>query len=296
MSSEQYPSTEAATPAPHCYRHPRRETWVRCTRCDKPICPDCLRPASVGFQCPQCVAEGRATQRRPALTFGGRVSRYAGRATSVLVGVNVVMFVVTALTSPTGLTHNASSKLFADLELVPSTVANQHEYWRLLGTAFLHIGPLHLVLNMLALAVVGPGLERVLGLWRYLAVYFLSALGGSIAVFLFDNPFNATAGASGAIFGLFGAAVVVLRRMGLDPRSMVLVIALNLFFTFTIPQISKYGHLGGLVVGVATAAAIVYAPPGPRRSAFQGVGLVAVAAVLAGLVVYRTGALQFVIG
>lgn len=296
MSSEQYPSTDAAVPAPHCYRHPQRETWVRCTRCDRPICPDCLRPASVGFQCPHCVAEGRASQRRPTLAYGGRISRYAGRATTVLIGVNVVMFILTALTSPTGLVHNSASKLFSDLVLVPNFVALNHEYWRLLGTAFLHIGPLHLVLNMLALGVVGPGLERVFGLWRYLAVYFLSALGGAVAVYLFDNPINATAGASGAIFGLFGASVIVLRKLGLDPRSMLGVIGLNLVFTFTIPGISKLGHLGGLLIGVVAACAIVYTPPGRWRALTQGAALVAVAALMAGLVVYRTGALDVVIG
>ncbi|HEY9476027.1 MAG TPA: rhomboid family intramembrane serine protease [Mycobacteriales bacterium] len=296
MSSEQYPSTEAAVPAPHCYRHPQRETWVRCTRCDRPICPDCLRPAAVGFQCPQCVAEGRATQRRPTLLYGGRVSRYAGRASTVLIGLNVAAFIVTALTSPIGLMHNSASKVFFDLVLVPNFVALDHEYWRLLGTAFLHFGPLHLVLNMVALAVVGPGLERVFGLWRFLAIYLLSALGGAVAVYLFDNPINSTAGASGAIFGLFGAAVVVLRRMDLDPRSMMLVIALNLIFTFTIPGISKLGHLGGLAVGVIAACVIVYVPAGRRRTLVQGIGLVTMVAVMAGLVVYRTGALQVVTG
>ena len=296
MSSEQYPSTEAAVPAPHCYRHPQRETWVRCTRCDRPICPDCLRPAAVGFQCPQCVAEGRATQRRPTLLYGGRVSRYAGRASTVLIGLNVAAFIVTALTSPIGLMHNSASKVFFDLVLVPNFVALDHEYWRLLGTAFLHFGPLHLVLNMVALAVVGPGLERVFGLWRFLAIYLLSALGGAVAVYLFDNPINSTAGASGAIFGLFGAAVVVLRRMDLDPRSMMLVIALNLIFTFTIPGISKLGHLGGLAVGVIAACVIVYVPAGRRRTLVQGIGLVTMVAVMAGLVVYRTSALQVVTG
>ena len=296
MSSEQYPSTEAAVPAPHCYRHPQRETLLRCTRCDRPICPECLRQAAVGFQCPQCVAEGRATQRRPVLRYGGRVSQYAGRVSTVLIGLNVAAFVLTALTSPIGPMHNSASRLFSELVLVPNFVALDHEYWRLLGTAFLHFGLLHLVLNMAALGVVGPGLERVFGLWRFLAVYLLSALGGAVAVYLFDNPINSTAGASGAIFGLFGAAVVVLRRMELDLRSMMLVIGLNLVFTFTIPGISKLGHLGGLAVGGAAPSLIVYVPAGPRRTLVQAAGLVAMAAVMAGLVIYRTGALQTVTG
>lgn len=292
MSSEQYPWTEAAASAPHCYRHPKRETLVRCTRCDRPICPDCLRQAYVGFQCPQCVAEGNAGQRRPSTLFGGRVSERAGRVTGVLIGLNVVLFVATALTSPTGVAHNTASKLFSRLVLVPSQVALNNEYWRLLGTAFMHIGLVHLVLNMLALSVVGPGLERVFGLWRFLAVYVLSALGGAVAVYLFDNPINYTAGASGAIFGLFGASVVVLRKMGLDPRSMLVVLALNLFFTFTIPGISKLGHLGGLVVGVAAAGAVVYAPTGNRRTLLQALGLAVLLVAIVGLVIYRTQALQ----
>lgn len=292
MSAEQYPSAEAALPAPHCYRHTQRETYVRCTRCDRPICPDCLRPAAVGFQCPQCVSEGSATQRKATSQFGGRITERAGQVTTVLIVLNVVLFVVTAMTSPTGLSHNSASKVFSRLVLVPGAVALNDEYWRLLGTAFLHIGPMHLILNMLALLVVGPGLERVFGLWRFIAVYLLSALGGAVAVYVWDNPFNSTAGASGAIFGLFGASIIVMRRMGIDPRSMLLMVGLNLVFTFTIPGISKLGHLGGLVVGVITACAIVYPPRNARRTLMQVAGLVAVAVVLAALVIYRTNALQ----
>jgi membrane associated rhomboid family serine protease len=292
MSSEQYPSAEAAVPAPHCYRHPKRETLVRCTRCDRPICPDCLRQAYVGFQCPQCVSEGRATQRRPITVFGGRVSERSGLVTGLLVAVNVAVFAVTALTSPTGASHNTASKLFSRLVLVPSQVALDDEYWRLLGSTVLHIGLTHLVLNMVALAVVGPELERLFGAWRFFAVYLLSALGGSVAVYLFGNPINFTAGASGAIFGLFGASLVVVRKLERDPRSILVVIALNLAFTFSNSGISKLGHLGGLALGIVAAAAVVHAPAGNRRTLLQVLGLGVLFVAMVGLVLYRTQVLS----
>ena len=293
MSAEQTPSPQAA-PAPRCYRHPDRETWVSCTRCERPICPDCLRPASVGFQCPQCVAEGERTVRRARAPYGGRIARRPGLVTVVLGALNVAAFAVTALTSPGGLTANSRSPLFDRLELVPIRVAVQSEYWRLLGAAFLHIGVLHLVVNMLALAVVGPSLERVFGAWRYLAVYLLGALGGSVAVYLFDSPYRAVAGASGAIYGLFAATLVVLRKLGLDARYMLLAIGLNFAVSFA-PGISLLGHLGGFLTGGLAALALVYAPK-EARVPVQILALGGLLAIMIALVLVRTNALLSLAG
>jgi membrane associated rhomboid family serine protease len=288
VSAERTPSPQAA-PAPRCYRHPDRETWVSCTRCERPICPDCLRPAAVGFQCPQCVAEGNRSVRRPASPYGGRLAERAGLVTIVLGVLNVATFAVTALTSPGGLTGNIASRLFDELELVPIRVAVQGEYWRLLGAAFLHIGPLHLIVNMLALAVVGPSLERVFGVWRYLAVYLLAALGGSVAVYLLDSPYGAVAGASGAIYGLFAATLVVLRNLGLDARYMLFAIVINFAVSFA-PGISLLGHLGGFLAGGLAALALVYAPKA-ARTPVQILALGGLLATMTALVLVRSDAL-----
>jgi membrane associated rhomboid family serine protease len=276
-------------PAPRCYRHAERETWVSCTRCERPICPDCLRPASVGFQCPQCVAEGRATIRQPRTAYGGRVVERAGLVTMVLAGLNIVAFVATAVTSPGGLQHNTASRLYNESALSPLQVAVNHEYWRMIASAFMHIGPLHLILNMVALAVVGPQLEQVLGHWRYLALYLLSALGGSVSVFLFD--LRGAAGASGAIFGLFAGVVVVARNLGLDLRPMLVVIGINFAFSFT-PGISLAGHAGGFVVGGLSALALVHAPKGPNRTPVQILALGGMLAILVLLTLYRANVLS----
>jgi membrane associated rhomboid family serine protease len=272
--------------APRCYRHPDRETWVSCTRCERPICPECLRPASVGFQCPQCVAAGNATVRRPTSPYGGRVAERPGLVSVVLGTLNVVAFGVTAATSPAGVTGNTQSRLFDELVLVPLQVALDGEYWRLLGAAFLHIGLLHLVGNMLSLAVVGPALERLFGAWRFLAVYLAGALGGSVAVYLFGAPLGAVAGASGAIFGLFAATLLVVRRLGLDSRFVLLAIGFNFVVSFR-PGVSLLGHLGGFVAGGLVAAAMVYAPKASRTQ-LQILAVGGVLAIMVALVLFRT--------
>jgi membrane associated rhomboid family serine protease len=290
MTSEQYPSTESA-PAPRCYRHHDRETWVSCTRCGRPICPDCLRPASVGFQCPDCVAEGRANTRQAVAPYGGQLVQRTGLVTVVLAALNIAVFLITAVTSAGGFNHNTNSALFGRLDLVPLVIAQDGEYWRLVGAAFLHIGPLHLVVNMLALGFVGPALERVFGHWRFTALYLLSALGGSVAVYLFDQPLSQTAGASGAIYGLFAATVIVLRKLGLDSRAMIITIAFNFAISVTVPGISLLGHLGGFIAGGLTALALVYVPRGPSRTSMQILALGILLAIMVGLIVYRTHAL-----
>jgi membrane associated rhomboid family serine protease len=281
-------STEPAQAAvaPRCYRHPDRETWVSCTRCERPICPECLRPAAVGFQCPECVAQGNATVRRPTTPYGGRITARAGVVSVVLGVLNVVAFVVTVSTAPGGLAGNTGSRLFDELELVPLRVAVDGEYWRLIGSAFLHIGLLHLAGNMLALAIVGPALERVFGWWRFLAVYLVAALGGSVAVYLFGSPFGAVAGASGAIYGLFAGTLLVVRKLGLDARFMVLAVALNFGVSFA-PGISLLGHLGGFVTGGLLSLAMVYAPAKSRTSV-QIMAIGGLLAILVALVLIRT--------
>jgi membrane associated rhomboid family serine protease len=240
------------------------------------------------------VAEGNKSVRRATSPYGGRIAERAGLVTITLGVLNVVAFAVTALTSPGGLTGNIASRLFDELELVPIRVAVQDEYWRLLGAAFLHIGPLHLIVNMLALAVVGPSLERVFGAWRYLSVYLLAALGGSVAVYLFNSPYGAVAGASGAIYGLFAATLVVLRNLGLDARYMLLAIGLNFAVSFA-PGISLLGHLGGFLVGGLAALSLVYAPKA-HRTPVQILALGGLLAIMVALVLVRTDTLLTLTG
>jgi membrane associated rhomboid family serine protease len=279
----------------HCYRHPLRETGVRCIRCDRPICPDCMRPASVGFQCPDDVRIGSLETREPRTIAGARVRNVPPYATWGFIGANVVVYLITAFQSVDGINTPNASSLFHSWVLVPNQVALHGQYQRLITSAFLHVSLLHIFFNMLALYFVGPYLERLLGWQRFSALYVLSALGGSVAVYVFDSRYAAVVGASGAIYGLFAACVVFVRELKLDPRWLIGTIALNFVLTFSVPDVSKLGHLGGFVVGTVVSFAVVGVPWRPRRRlpvAVQLSGLGAVAAVLVALIIWRTVVLQ----
>ncbi|MGY1746326.1 rhomboid family intramembrane serine protease [Blastococcus sp. SYSU D00695] len=268
-------------PPATCYRHPDRATGISCARCGRPICPECMTSASVGFQCPECVRAGQASVRAPRRA---PVARTAGRrwgvVTLTLIAVNVAVFVATAVSAAlagNSPLDNQLSPLFDDLRLAPVLVQFGGEDWRLITSAFLHIGIAHLALNMLALLLFGSELERALGWWRYLSVYLLSALGGSVAIQLFGEPFQAVAGASGAIWGLMGAfAVLALTQRG-DVRGIVTLLVINLAISVLVPGISLLGHLGGLLVGFVTAGIVVLAR---RRTELQVLGLLLLTAVL----------------
>lgn len=281
-----------------CYRHTDRETYVRCTRCERPICPDCMRTASVGFQCPSCVADGHATLRAPKAAYGGR-ARANPEVVWALLGLNAVFFVLTAGSS-IGF-GGGLSELFQKLALTPSyhavladgvpTVADgvaQGEYYRLLTSMFLHFGVIHLALNMYALYLVGPELERALGRLRFGALYLLSGLGGSALSYALGPQSEIAAGASGAVFGLFAAFWVLERHRGRDASGITVMIALNLVISFTVPNIDWRGHVGGMVAGALVTAALVYAPPGKQRALVQALGAVVVAVLVVGVVAART--------
>jgi membrane associated rhomboid family serine protease len=248
--------------APVCVRHPSRETWARCTRCDRPACPACLREASVGYQCVDCVAQGARSQPR-ANTFAGAGLTSRSVVIPVLIAINTVIFVITVMQAGS-LARNTDAQLFEQWGLRPAAVADG-AWWRLLTSGFLHIGPIHLAFNMIALWVIGRDLEQVLGRTRFLLVYLVSLLGGSLAVFLFAAENSMTAGASGAVFGLMGGLAVVLLRMRRSPRPALTIILLNVVISFLVPGISILGHLGGLVFGAAVTAGLVYTPE-ERRS------------------------------
>jgi len=271
--------------APHCVRHPDRPTALACTRCGRPACPDCLRSAPVGAHCVDCLAEGARTTRT-ARTLGGGPLRASATpvVTATLVGVNVVVFLLTALSAGSAWDNVASPWVDATW-LVPADVA-AGQWWRLITAGFLHAGPLHLLLNMIALWVLGRDLEVVLGRLRYALLYGVSLLGSSTAVVLLGAPNLPVVGASGAVFGLMGALLVVLRRLQLSLGPALVVIGINVVLTFSIDGLSRLGHLGGLATGLVVAAALVHGPARSRpRTGLLAVG--AIALVLVVLVAIR---------
>ena len=277
--------------APTCYRHPGRETHIRCTRCERPICPDCMISAAVGFQCPSCVREGGRTVREARTQVGGRIHRQSDVVTKTLIAVNFVVFVLAnlggrALQERLSLLGNAG---FLASTRGPAGVA-QGEWYRLITAAFLHVQIAHIALNMIALWLFGPQLEAILGRWRFLTLYLLSAVGGTVASYLFNPPTQQSLGASGAIFGLLGAVLVIANRLRFDARSVAILIALNLAFGFVIAGIDWKAHIGGLVTGAVVASVFAYAPKA-RRGQVQAAGSVAVLGAIIVLAVLRTAQL-----
>jgi membrane associated rhomboid family serine protease len=284
----------AANPGtiPHCYRHPDRETYISCQRCGKPICPDCMRQASVGFQCPDCVREGNATVRQPRTAFGGRIRPGAAYVTISLIVVNVVFFVIANATGENGsFVRRMELWTSADFPRQHIEGVAQGSYWQLVTSTFLHVAVLHILLNMIGLWIFGAFLEGQLGRWRYLALYLLSGLAGSVAVYLLTAPNSPPSlGASGSIFGLFGAALVVLLRQRADVSQLILLLVLNLVITFTASNIAWQAHLGGLAAGLILGAGFTYAPRQQRQAVHVGLVAVMTLACVAA-VVLRTQAL-----
>jgi len=285
------PQTQSAAV---CFRHPDRPTGLRCSRCGRSACPECLREAPVGFHCVQCLAQGNQSVRQPATVTGAKPSHAPPMVTYGLIGVNVLIFLLTVADAGGKLMSNETSPLFGEFALWPYGVA-EGGWWRIVGSGFLHYGPLHLLMNMFALYILGRDMETVLGRGRFLAVYAVSLLGGSASVMLFSAPNTATAGASGAIFGLMGGLVVVLLRLKRGLAPAMTVIALNVFISITIPGISLVGHLGGLLFGALATAALVYAPRG-RALAVQVGALVTLTVVAVGLVAGRALVLRSQLG
>jgi membrane associated rhomboid family serine protease len=239
-----------------------------------------MTPASVGFQCPECIREGRATVRAPRRGSGLQAAgRRWGAVTLTLIAANVVMFVVTAVSAATAGNSpldNYASPVFDQLSQRPIGVYVLGEWWRVLSAAFLHVGPLHLVMNMLALLVFGSELERQLGRWRFLVLYALSALGGAAAIQLFGEPRVPVAGASTAIYGLLGGLGVLMLARRQDLRALLTLLAINVLISF-LPGVSLLGHLGGLVAGAATAGLLLLTR---RRPQLQIVALVSFGVLL----------------
>jgi membrane associated rhomboid family serine protease len=296
----------SSTGVPTCYRHPGREAHIRCQRCERPICPDCMTAASVGFQCPECVREGRKAQRPLRTSYGGLRPSAPGVVTTVLIGINVAVWLLILGTGGNG------SSVLEKLWLLPQEMCgsvpgvsqdicsraggyyypgvSDGAYWQLITSAFAHVEIWHIGFNMLALWILGPQVENLFGRARFLALYLVSALAGSALVYAASPATQPTLGASGAIFGLMGALLVIALHERENVSSILVWIGINAFFTLTVADVSWEGHLGGFIGGVLVASAIVWAPRA-HRSLVQWGGVGAVTAVVALTIVARTLAL-----
>ena len=299
---------------PTCYRHPDRESYIRCQRCERTICPDCMREAAVGFQCPSCVAEGAKQTRQGRATYGGSRSANPALTSFVLIGLNLVVWlgiqfsgggrsrlVDTLALMPLGRCDALRGGYYPQVaaeqtcQMVPSAswvpgVADG-AYWQLLTNAFSHVEIWHIAFNMLALWVLGPQLEATLGRVRFLALYLVSALAGSTAVMWLSGEQVQTLGASGAIFGLLGAFLVIARKVGGNLQPILMILGVNLVITVAGSSfISWQGHLGGLVGGLLATAVLVYSPR-RQRGLWQLVSITVLVVALLAACVLRAFAL-----
>jgi membrane associated rhomboid family serine protease len=237
-----------------CYRHPNRETGVSCSNCGRPICPECMTSTSVGMRCPECARQTtkvRVGQAAFATTAGKMPATYA------LIGINVVVFLIELVGGGSG-GFSGGGSVIHDAGLRGPDIANG-DWWRVISGGFLHAGFLHLLLNMYVLDIAGRILEPGIGTPRFLGIYFVSLVAGSLGALIVD-PNTVTVGASGAIFGLMAAVIVVARGRGVDElaQQFGLFVVLNLVLTFSISGISVGGHIGGLVGGLVAAALVIF--------------------------------------
>ncbi len=258
---------------PMCYRHPDRETGIRCTRCERPICPECMVNASVGFQCPECVRTGSGTGHAPTAAMprtlaGGTITADRRLLTKILIGINLAVFIAVQVHESL-LTDIVLLGAWPPSPFTPTQGVAGGEWYRMVTSMFTHQEIWHIAFNMLSLWWLGGPLEAALGRARYLALYLVSGLAGSALAYLLASPSTATLGASGAIFGLFGATAVLMRRLNYDMRPIIALLAINLIFTFGPGfNISWQAHIGGLVAGVVVGYAMVHAPR-ERRALVQ---------------------------
>ncbi|MFG3492615.1 rhomboid family intramembrane serine protease [Streptomyces sp. NPDC047972] len=292
---EPKPSARDHTGVPRCYRHPEVETGIRCTRCEKPICPSCMVSASVGFQCPDCVRSGSGTghaadANQPRTLAGGRVASDDRLVTKILIGINLAVYLAVLafgdrLVDELVLIGYAYSPALGELVGVADG-----EWYRLLTATVLHQEIWHILFNVLGLWVIGGIVEPELGRIRYAALCLLSGLSGSVLAYLVAAQNQPSLGASGVVYGLIGAWVVLARRRRHDMRPVVLFVALSLLMTFTRPGISWEAHVGGLVAGAVVMYALVHAPRA-RRNLVQYGALALVLLIDVGIVLARSAAL-----
>ena len=253
---------------PTCYRHPDRETGLSCSECGRPICTECMTPAAVGLRCPEHAGSARRLVRTPRIV--ARTSRGTSNAlvTRVLIALNVAVYLVTAVQGH-GL-NNPGGSLFFNWALYGPAVAHG-DWWRLITAAFLHANIIHIGFNMLALWWFGAPVENYLGRVRFVGLYLVSGLAGSAGA-LVANPNAVTVGASGAIFGILGAMLILeWQATGRLGGNALTLIVINLALSFAIAGISIGGHIGGLIGGIL--ATLAFARWGRGHAAYGKLGL-----------------------
>lgn len=282
------PIESSAPQRPTCPRHPDRESRLRCQRCHRPTCPECQRPAPVGFHCVDCLRESAAAAPSGRHTVVGGVAGAERPTATYVIIVLCVLAYAGQLLIP-GLTQHGA--------FLP--VRGESQPWRFLTAAFLHSPTMvmHILFNMLCLWQVGQWLEPQLGSARFVALYLISALGGSVGYLLLATPpqsmmeynsgwVTSTVGASGAVFGLFGALLIFLRKLGASVGGLLVLLAINAALPFIYREIAWQAHLGGFLTGMAVAGAL-YATRGRTRARYQWPALAGVTAVVVGLAILK---------
>ncbi len=273
---------------PTCHIHPKVETLRSCTRCGRPACPACLHDAAVGAHCTTCVKEQRGPLKdNVAKGVKVNVRRAKGGVldlpiTKTIIMVNVAIFIMTEFVSK----QSTSVVSQGNLGLNPIFI-NEGEWWRLFTSGFLHFSLIHIGFNMYILFRLGETFEKALGPWRYIALYTTCLLGGAAGAVVLDPMNGLTGGASGAVFGLAGAAVVALRQRGVSFNNSQWgpLLLVNLVLTFTLNGVSKGGHVGGLLFGVV-AGAIIMHPKRRGKSLPQDIAIMAALMAIAIIVSY----------
>ena len=271
-----------------CYRHPNRETYVSCSECGRGICPDCMVFGPVGIRCPDHAKGAAAAPKQRAKVTARRLSAPVGLVKRILIGINVGVYL---LELATGAGINANSGWIYEHGVLIATAIDssghaigvaQGDWWRLITAPFLHYGPVHLGLNMLVLWFIGPALEEYFGRWRYLLLYLVAGLAGSAGALIL-SPNALTVGASGAIWGLMGAAVLLeARKIYVFGGQAMGLVVFNLIFTLLIPGISIGGHIAGGIGGAAAALAFTSLRRTPKLATLTvaAIGAVSVAVAL----------------
>ncbi|MEN9693015.1 MAG: hypothetical protein RLZZ330_659 [Actinomycetota bacterium] len=216
-----------------CAWHPNELTGVSCQRCGRHICPNCQIIASVGFQCPECAKDKQTVKTLNSFS--------QPRITQLIIGICVAAFVFS---------FGNTNEFFFNYGINPVFVLKYGEYWRIITSMFLHANFMHIAFNMLALWQVGFALENRIGKYKFAVIFFLTGIGGGLLSAYMNEPFAFSVGASGAVFGLFGAWIAINRRLNFDSSGLMAMIAINLGLGFVIPGIDWHGHLGGLLTGL----------------------------------------------
>lgn len=272
-----------------CYRHPDRQSFVLCQRCLRTICPECQTPAAVGVICPECLRDQqkaaspaqRKAERRWSRPRAMTAADSRPLVTYAIIGITLFVYLLTLIP---GIGPSIQQTLLYYPPLLYPQLFGAFEPWRLLTAALVHGSFLHVGLNMLALLMIGRSLEPLLGRWRFLTLYVLSALGGSVAVTLLSFG-TSVVGASGAIFGLFGALLVIGRHIGANIAGIAIVLGVNLVIGF-IPgfNVSWQAHVGGLLTGLLIAFIFTRTRSARQRglqiALLVGVGVVLIALLL----------------